>query len=238
MVTLNLGGMEVQVPQWASEETMNRVVAYMSAQNKTDKDLNKMMSKVGGNLNDLQKEISGLLVATQRDNAQDQQQEKASERFSSQLVKNSEGLMKTAGFFGNTEKPLSAIVKAGGSIVKGSKDSTGGLKMFDGFMKSSNLWANALGTAGNVAVDAMLAYAGWNAGKIEQFAQAQTKIIDAGVVYGGGAAAFDELRKNTLSTGVSYTSLIDNVHNFGEGMLGLGGTMSQGVTQFTRFYQA
>ena len=238
MVTLNLGGMEVQVPQWASEETMNRVVSYMSAQNKTDKDLNKMMSKVGGNLNDLQKEISGLLVATQRDNAQDQQQEKASERFSNQLVKNSEGLMKTAGFFGNTEKPLSAIVKAGGSIVKGSKDSTGGLKMFDGFMKSSNLWANALGTAGNVAVDAMLAYAGWNAGKIEQFAQAQTKIIDAGVVYGGGAAAFDELRKNTLSTGVSYTSLIDNVHNFGEGMLGLGGTMSQGVTQFTKFYQA
>jgi predicted secreted Zn-dependent protease len=55
MVTLNLGGMEVQVPQWASEETMNRVVSYMSAQNKTDKDLNKMMSKVGGNLNDLQK---------------------------------------------------------------------------------------------------------------------------------------------------------------------------------------
>jgi len=238
MVTLNLGGMEVQVPQWASEETMNRVVSYMSAENKTSKDLNKMMSKVGGNVNDLQKEISGLLTATQKDNVQDQQQEKKSERFSTLLVKNSEGLMKTATFFGNTEKPLSAIVSAGGSLVKGAKDSSGGLKLFDGLMKSGSLWSNALGTAGNIAVDAMLAYAGWNAAKIEQFAGAQSKIIDAGVVYNGGAAAFDELRKNTLSTGVSYTSLIDNVHNFGEGMLGLGGTMSEGVLQFTRFYQA
>jgi hypothetical protein len=238
MNNINTPGGDIQVPAWASEETMNRVVAYMSAQNKTDRDLNKIMAKVGGNINELQRELSGLLTTVAADNTQDQQQEAASEKFSEQLVKNSAGLMKTAGFFGNTEKPLTAIVNAGAALTKGAKDSSGGLKMFKGMMNSSNLYMNALGTAGNVAIDGLLAYAGWNAGKIEQFADAQSKIIDAGVVFNGGAEAFDELRKRTLSTGVTYTSLIDNIHSFGDGMLGLGGTMSEGVNNFSKFYAA
>ena len=238
MNNINTPGGDIQVPAWASEETMNRVVAYMSAQNKTDRDLNKIMAKVGGNINELQRELSGLLTTVAADNTQDQQQEAASEKFSEQLVKNSAGLMKTAGFFGNTEKPLTAIVNAGAALTKGAKDSSGGLTMFKGMMNSSNLYMNALGTAGNVAIDGLLAYAGWNAGKIEQFADAQSKIIDAGVVFNGGAAAFDELRKRTLATGVTYTSLIDNIHQFGDGMLGLGGTMSEGVNNFSKFYAA
>ncbi len=238
MNTINTPSGAVDIPAWASEETLNRVVAYMSAQNKTDRDLNKMMSKVGGNINELQKELAGLLKATVVDNEQDQKQEEASERFSEQLVKNTQGLMKTARFFGNSEKPLSAITDGASKLAAGSKDGSGSLKMFSGFMKSGSLWQNALGTAGNIAADALLAYAGWNAGKIEQFAEAQTKIIDAGVVFNGGAAAFDELRKNTLSTGVTYTALIDNIHQFGDGMLGLGGTMSAGVTNFSKFYSA
>lgn len=235
MNNIDIGGSVVQVPAWASEETANRIVAYMSAQNKTDRDLNKMMAKVGGNINGLQRELSDLLIAQTQDNKKEDEKDQASVDWNRQVVNATSGLMKTAKFFGNTEKPLTAVVDAGKSLASGSKGVT--KKLFGAFNISETAM-NALGTGTDIAIDAMLAYAGWNAAKIEQFAGAQAKIIDSGVTYSGGAEAFDDLRKRTLSAGVSYTSLIDNIQQFGDGMLGLGGTMSEGVQQFTKFYSA
>ena len=235
MNNIDVGGSIVQVPAWASEETANRIVAYMSAQNKTDRDMNKLMSKVGGNVNELQREIQNLLGAQVNDNKKEDEKDQSSIDFGRQVVNATSGLMKTAKFFGQTEKPLSAVVDAGKSLASGSKKITEGLFKK---MKISPAAQKAFGTGANIAVDALLAYAGWNAAKIEQFAGAQAKIIDSGVTYSGGAEAFDDLRKRTLSAGVSYTSLIDNITQFGDGMLGLGGTMSEGVQQFTKFYSA
>ena len=235
MTNIDIGGATVSIPTWASEETANRIVAYMSAQSKTDKTLAKMMGKVGGNINELQREISGLLKTQQKENKEEDKQDKKEMDFSKAVVDATSGLMKTASFFGKTEKPLSAIVDAGKSVAGGSKSA---IKAMFGNMKINQTALSAIGTGTDIAVDALLAYAGWNAGKIEQFAEAQAKIIDAGVTYTGGAEVFDELRKTTLDTGVSYTHLIENITQFGDGMLGLGGTVSQGAQQFTKFYAA
>ena len=228
-------GGPIEVPAWASEETMNRVVAYASAQSKTDAKFTKLIKKAGGNINELAHEISELIEATQVDNKQDERSEKKQLDISKSISGFGEKLNGTMRFFEQTDKPLTAMVDGVSALVKGTKKTLGKMNLFEGLNPTL---LSALKTSANVGIDAALAYAGWNAGKLEQFAKAQAGIIDAGVVFSNGAEGFDELRKQTISTGNTYTSLIENVHQFGEGMLGLGSNMAEGVQNFSKFYGA
>lgn len=228
-------GGPIEVPAWASEETMNRIVAYASAQSKTDAKFTKLIKKAGGNINELAHEISELIEATQVDNKQDERSEKKQLDISRSISGFGEKLNGTMKFFEQTDKPLTAMVDGVSALVKGTKNTLGKMNLFEGL--NPTLLAG-LKTSANVGIDAALAYAGWNAGKLEQFAKAQAGIIDAGVVFSNGAEGFDELRKRTISTGNTYTSLIENIHQFGEGMLGLGSNMAEGVQNFSKFYGA
>lgn len=230
-------GDSIQIPAWASEETMNRVVSYMSASNKTDQQFVTLMKGMGSNIQDFQKTLAGLVTASSANSAAEKKEDKATTSFASKTVKAAKGINKVAGFFGDAEKPLTSMTDGMKTLAKGSQSATDGILNFGGGLSKGSTAMEALAGAGDVAVDAVLAYAGWNAAKIQQFAVAQAKIIDSGAVFQGGAEAFDTLRKNTIDTGVTYTSLIDNITNFGEGMLGLGTTMSSGVQQFASFYK-
>ena len=230
-------GDSIQIPAWASEETMNRVVSYMSASNKTDQQFVTLMKGMGSNIQDFQKTLAGLVTAGSANSAAEKKEDKATTTFAGKTVQAAKSINKVAGFFGDAEKPLTSMTDGLSKLAKGSQSATDGILNFGGGLGKGSTAMAALAGAGDVAIDAVLAYAGWNAAKIQQFAVAQAKIIDSGAVFQGGAEAFDTLRKNTIDTGVTYTSLIDNITNFGEGMLGLGTTMSSGVQQFASFYK-
>ena len=230
-------GDSIQIPAWASEETMNRVVSYMSASNKTDQQFVTLMKGMGSNIQDFQKTLAGLVTAGSENSAAEKKEDKATTSFAGKTVQAAKSINKIAGFFGDAEKPLTSMTDGLSKLAKGSQKATDGILNFGGELGQGSTAMAALAGAGDVAIDAVLAYAGWNAAKIQQFAVAQAKIIDSGAVFQGGAEAFDTLRKNTIDTGVTYTSLIDNITNFGEGMLGLGTTMSSGVQQFASFYK-
>lgn len=227
---------DITIPAWASEATMSRVAGYAAAEAKTNAKFAKIMQKAGGNLQELQKEIAGLIQVSAADNRNDQAAQKKTEQFADRVVDAASSLTKTMKFFEKSEQPLSAMVDGASGLAKGLQKAGKGFDFTFGLMDNTGTAYKALGVAADVAIDAALAYAGWNAAKIEQFAQAQARIIDAGVVFNQGAESFDDIRKLTIATGVTYTALIDNVHQFGEGMLGLGTTMSSGVDQFTKFY--
>ena len=237
MHTLIIGGQEIQVPAWASEQTMGQVASYMSQTARTDATFAKMMKKVGGNLGDLTKEIQGLVGATVVDIKADDQSDTEQEKFTKKLVKGSNKLDNLMGFFGKHEKPLTAMTSGLSSLVKGAKNSSGGMKMLEGMMNSASGGMNMLGAGLNVAVDAFLAYAGWNAAKLEQFAEVQGKLINSGVLMQGGAAAYDTLRKGIQGTGNTYLHLSNTLDHFSDGLLGLGDNVSDGALRFSQFYK-
>jgi hypothetical protein len=237
MHTLIIGGQEVQVPAWASEQTMGQVASYMSQTARTDATFAKMMKKVGGDLGELTKEIEGLVGATVHDIKADDKSDTEQEKFTKKLVKGSNKLDGLMGFFGKHEKPLTAMTSGLSSLVKGAKNSSGGMKMLEGMMNSASGGMNMLGAGLNVAVDAFLAYAGWNAAKLEQFSEVQGKLINSGILMQGGAEAYDTLRKGIQDTGNTYLHLSTTLDQFSDGLLGLGDNVSEGALRFSKFYQ-
>jgi len=238
MHTLIVGGQEVQVPAWASESTMGQVASYMAQQAKTDTMFAKMMKGIGGDTASLQAAIQSLVGATNRDIKADDASDTEQEKFTKKLVRGSSKLDKAMGFFGNHEKPLSAMTDGLSSLAKGAKSAGGGFKFLEKLTKSTGGLAQGAGAALNVAADAFLAYAGWNAAKLEQFANVQSKMIDSGILFEGGAAAYDELRKGIQNTGNTYLHLSETLGTFSDGMLGLGDSVTTGAMEFSKFYQA
>lgn len=237
MHTLLIGGEEIQVPAWASEATMGQVASYMAQTAKTDAMFHKVMKKVGGDLGQLQAEISGLAKATSDDIKADDKSDTEQEKFTKKVVRASSKLDRAMGFFNNHEKPLTAMTDGVSKLAAGAKASGGGFKFLEKWTSGNNAVMAGLGTAGNVAIDAFLAYAGWNAAKLEQFAVVQSKMIDSGILFNGGAAAYDELRKGIQDTGNTYLHLANTLGTFSDGMLGLGDSVSSGSTQFVKYYK-
>jgi len=237
MHTLLIGGEEIQVPAWASEATMGQVASYMAQTAKTDAMFHKVMKKVGGDLGDLQAEISGLAKATSVDIKADDKSDTEQEKFTKKVVRASSKLDRAMGFFNNHEKPLTAMTDGVSKLAAGAKATGGGFKIFEKMTNSTGAVMAGVGTTLNVAVDAFLAYAGWNAAKLEQFASIQAKMIDSGILFNGGAAAYDELRKGIQDTGNTYLHLSNTLGTFSDGMLGLGDSVSSGSTQFVKYYK-
>ena len=74
-------GDSIQIPAWASEETMNRVVSYMSASNKTDQQFVTLMKGMGSNIQDFQKTLAGLVTAGSENSAAEKKEDKATTSF-------------------------------------------------------------------------------------------------------------------------------------------------------------
>lgn len=237
MHTLLIGGEEIQVPAWASEATMGQVASYMAQTAKTDAMFHKVMKKVGGDLGQLQAEISGLARATSVDIKADDKSDTEQEKFTKKVVKASSKLDRAMGFFNNHEKPLTAMTDGVSKLAAGAKATGGGFKIFEKMTNSTGAAMAGVGTTLNVAADAFLAYAGWNAAKLEQFAVVQSQMIDSGILFSGGAAAYDELRKGIQDTGNTYLHLSSTLGTFSDGMLGLGDSVSSGSTQFVKYYK-
>ena len=236
--TLTIGGVPVEVPEWASEQTMRTISGYMSQSAKTDTVFAKLIKGIGGDVGSLQEEIAGLVGATKQDIRADDISDTEQEKFTKKLTNASSKLDKAMGFFGKHETPLSAMTDGLSSLAKGSKNAEGGFKMFEGLSKSVGATGQVAGAALNVAADALLAYAGWNAAKLEQFAKVQSKMVESGIIFSGGAKDYDTLRKGIQSTGNTYLHLSETLGTFSDGMLGLGSTVTEGALEFSKFYQA
>ena len=163
-------GTAVQLPAWASESTLEAMALQLQRANVlTDsllggvKELKEVDQAVIDSVNATIKGVS----ANSKANA-DQAKDKKDK-----IIGAVGAVSKAATFFGDAEKPLSSMVGAVSELVNklqgpGGKD---GLKkltkrtaVFDGFLSK-------FGGAMNVASDIVLALAGWNAAKFEQFAE-------------------------------------------------------------------
>ena len=224
--TIQLGENTLELPAWASESTL-AALANQSAN--AVKLTSSLMSTVQKNKDVDDEIIEAVKTNTQIgiNNAQVNQTE--AKHRTSILLKGAEAVRDTAGFFGDSEKPLSSMVAVTEKVVNKLKGSNG--KLNDATAEMTPFQSQLKGTLkqiGGVAVDIGLAWAGWNAAKFEQFAEVQKSMIDSGAVVFDTADAFNELYTDAFQSGITYKTFADVVSNFGGTLVALGGDTSRG----------
>lgn len=227
-------GTSVTIPSWASESTMEQVVAYMSAANKVDQKFLTLMKGVGADVENLQKHISAL-VGEVKKNADNVDKNNDSDVDLAKGVKGAaQAVVKASKFFGDTKAPLTGMTNVASTLAETLRDAS---PNFINRLGDFGGAVQAAGVAADVLVDAGLAYLGWNAAKLEQFAAAQQKVIDAGAIFYSSGEQFDMLYSSSIDAGVTYNSMIDAVSQFGGAIVALGGNMSQGTVSFVSFFE-
>ena len=229
-------GTTLSIPAWASDVTMSNLARQM--------DLNLDFQ------NALFKEIKGLIVngeelTTAVKRAQDQdvkqreqiakEEVKARKQFAKTLIKRTNDIV---GRLSDTEKPLTTGIDMLGEF----KDSLGNNKdkAADGKKKLSIFQRimKIAGSTANLGADASLAYAGFMAAKLEEFAKAQTNMIDAGAIFYDSASEFDTMFRDARSLGITYNAFSEIVSQYGSALQGLGTGVSDGTTVFMDTFKA
>lgn len=231
-----VGDDAIEIPAWASETTLE---ALSNQSANAVKLTGKLMNTVTKN-----KDLDDEIIEAVKTNTQiginnaDVNQKEGKAR-TSLLVKGAEAVRDTAGFFGDSEKPLTSLVKVTETVVNKLKGTDGKLTAaaseldgpFKHFMKTTGK------QMANVAVDIGLAWAGWNAAKFEQFAEVQKSMIDSGAVVFDTADAFNELYTDAFQSGLTYKTFSETVANFGGTMVGLGGDVSKGSQTMMKLFK-
>ena len=231
-----VGDNAIEIPAWASESTLE---ALSNQSANAVKLTGKLMNTVTKN-----KDLDDEIIEAVKTNTQiginnaDVNQKEGKAR-TSLLVKGAQAVRDTASFFGDSEKPLTSLVKVTETVVNKLKGTDGKLTAsaseldgpFKHFMKTTGK------QMANVAVDIGLAWAGWNAAKFEQFAEVQKSMIDSGAVVFDTADAFNELYTDAFQSGLTYKTFSETVANFGGTMVGLGGDVSKGSQTMMKLFK-
>lgn len=230
-------GSTVSVPAWASESTMDQIAGFMAATNKVDQKFLTLMKGLGADVNSLQQSIQAVVQPIKQNSKNTAESKKDDVKLAKGITGTANSIMKASKFFGDTSTPLTGMVGATKSFTDGVQDAVPGLiGAISGGGESASRGLNALGSVADVAVDAGLAYLGWNAAKMEQFAEAQGKMIDAGAIFYQSSEQFDMLYSNSLAAGVTYNQMIDSMSQFSGAMTAIGGSVSGGVPQFVDMF--
>jgi hypothetical protein len=231
-------GTSISIPAWASESTLKAMVMMAQRSNVLTKSMLKGI-EVNKNVDEatlgaIKEAIDGVKTNTETNKEQ-------AKNKSSMLIKTAENIKNTATFFGDSEKPLSSLVRSAENLVK-KLDGPTGKGGFAALAKKWPAFGSAIsGVAGQVigvASDVILALAGWNAAKFEQFAEVQKKMIDSGAIMYETGDVFDQLYKDSFQAGVTYNMLGDVVANFGGTMTAIGGDVSKGTQGFLRMFKS
>lgn len=229
-------GSTIAIPSWASEDTMSSIANYMAATNAVDKKFLTLVKNLGGDVGDLQKSISSLAVGVQQQTKNDSALDMGT-ALSKGMKGVAQKVQQASEFFGDAEKPMTSLVGATKTLTDGLKETNLGL--LDKIAKPGSKLNKAFSQMGgvtDVAVDAGLAYLGWNAAKFEQFAEAQKKALDSGAIFYKSGETFDDLYQRSMDAGVHYGTMMDTINQFGGTMTALGGSVSMGTDNFVGMF--
>jgi hypothetical protein len=226
-------GETISIPAWASESTLREVKKKFVTVLGNEEKLIDLLTKVDISAEDVSESVEEAADAMEKVG----QSVDASSGSGSKVAKGiSNAAEKMLSKLGDTDKPLTSILDMvgdlGGAIADGTKGMTSGAgkmgkigEVLGDFIPG----IEALGAAG-------MAVLGFNAAKIEQFAEAQQKMIDAGAIAFDDASTFNELYKRTADVGISYTTFVDTIGNFGSSMIALTGDISSGSDRFLSMF--
>lgn len=219
-------GTTISVPAWASEDTLEKLADILDRNNDLADLMVTHLGGLGKDADEFQESLAKL--RKQKVKTTKKQTDDINKR-TQELGKTLTGIMSK---FQDTDKPLTAMVDMASDLGAAGADATGkllqgsaGLGKFSGVMGSVGKVMGDIGTAG-------AAYAGFVAGKIEQFAEVQRSLIDSGAIFFESSQAFDDLRRRSYDSGLSYQELGKVVSSYGVALQALGNGVTGGTDQF------
>jgi len=223
-------GSSIPVPAWATEQTLQQLAQLMNRSNLSVDIISDLMQENNMDVSDVAAKMSQLADVDKQEAKQRlQEAKKQGKNFGAKLT----GVIDK---FNNTEKPLSSLVDMATNLGKEIKESgTSFGKDKSKIAKGSTALTGVMGKLGKamgVAGDIAVVYAGWMAGKAEEFAKAQQNMIDSGAIFYENAGAFNALQTQARDAGIGYEKFTTIVGNFGSAMVGLGGNVSNGAVEF------
>jgi hypothetical protein len=223
-------GSSLPVPAWATEQTLQSVAQMLSKNNLSVDIITDLMQENNMDVSDVAAKMSQLADVDKQEAKQRlQEAKKQGKNFGAKLT----GVLDK---FNNTEKPLSSLVDMATGLGKEIKEGASSFgKDKSKISKGSGVMSGVLDKLGKgmgVAGDIAVVYAGFMAGKAEEFAKAQQNMIDSGAIFFENAAAFNALQTQARDAGIGYEKFTTIVGNFGSAMVGLGGNVSNGAVEF------
>lgn len=226
-------GETVAIPAWATESTLREVKQKFVTVLGNEEKLIQLLTKVDISADDISESVEEAADAMGDVAGSVDSKTGAGSKVAKSISSASEKLLSR---LGDTDKPLTSMLDMVGDMTGAMAD--GARSMASG--------SNKLGKVGEIFGDfvpgleavgaAGMAVLGFNAAKIEQFAEAQQKMIDAGAIAFDDAGTFNELYKRTADVGISYTTFVDTIGNFGSSMIALTGDISSGSDKFLSMF--
>lgn len=230
---INIPGIgQFPLPEWAKDDTLSNLGTILRKNGQAVDIISDLMDDGVKDINAISNKISELGSV---DDAVQSQNEDTNKDYAKRL---GSVLSTAAGRFNDTSKPLTSMVDFGSDIAKGAKDmaknSKWGSKLQKQAAEKMGGFMDKFGGALGVGADVATVWAGYMAGRAEQFAQAQQQMIDSGAIMFDSTQAFEDLRQASFDAGITYLKLTEVVGNFGPAMTALGGNTSNGTVQFAR----
>ncbi len=228
-----IGDELVNLPQWATEQTMLSLASILEANDQSRQILLKTLQVTA-------KDIQGLEAATEAlkevEETEDKKENKSVVQTLRQWTKGTVNFIKG---LEDTSKPLSSMTNMAKSFKNSVEDVASSDLMKNQLGKFSEKFQEGIAkfaSGADLGADVALAYAGFLAAKTEQFAEAQASMIDSGAIYFESADRFEELRQLSYSSGVAYSTLAQTVSKFGKGIQSMGDGVSGGTIVFARTF--
>lgn len=237
--TIEINGQDIQIPAWASEATLANAAIDIQNMAKVD----KMMLET---LKEYSQRASAIIKHVDSTQQSSTVQSIVSEATTKQTAKRTKQLTQrfvdAASFLGSTEAPLTSLIgvaKEGGPVI-----AKGVMKFVGPLLSGGKDVAGKLGKMGQfldrnseVLSDALFAWLGWNAGKLEAFSKVQQQMIDNGAVMFESAAAYRNLRRSVNMSGVTYDAFAKTITANNAAVTQFGGNTSLGSRRFRDFFK-
>ena len=240
------GGPPLNIPAWASEETMRNIASDIGYMSQIDKTLAKTIGDFSKDLGEAFGKITDSASVDTAGNNETTAATKATTKKTKQLARK---IVDSTTFMGNTERPLTSIVSAmkeagpaiGGALGQffgplgkafakmegGGSGATGGITKLGQIIKKN----------GDVISDAAFMWLGWNVGKLEAFSEVQKQMIDNGAIIFENGKAFNQLRLSVNASGVTYDAFSKTIAANGSAINAFGGNVSLGTRRFADFFK-
>jgi len=234
--TIEVEGISIQIPKWASEETLSKIAELTGTSNLMSSVIAKHIKTGTVNTAQLSDDIQG--IAKEYASSNEEVSIAKKESLDKKLVGAAKSTKNAVDKFSNTDAPLTSMVDMLGDMVGAISGSAKGMtKDIDANSKAGKLLKTAgigVGALGGTA----LAWAGFQVGQIEQFAKAQETMINSGAIMFGDTSPYETLKQSAIASGLTYTELTKLVSQNGVAFQSLGNGVSSGTTAFTSMFKS
>ena len=234
--TIEFGEHRIEVPRWATEETLKKIAELTSTSKLMTSIIAKAIKKDEVNLTDIVPDI--VTIARAYDTSSDSVTNAKKKSLDKKLLGAAKSTKNVVDKFSNTDAPLTAMTEMLGDMgnaiagnVKGMRSDTDSMSRKGKAINFAGKAVAGLGAGG-------LMWAAFQAGQIEQFAKAQETMINSGAIMFGDTSPYETLKQSAIASGLTYTELSKIVSQNGMAIQSLGNGVSSGTTAFMSMFKS